>query len=151
MNYFQAIHSLIVIKENHILKGQNISKSIFYGTIFQKWTQNLYLKFRVNFAFIFDFMKHNFWNILTTAPRDDFWFYVSVLQLLLQQIQIISISPLFTYLIFGLLTLPNFLSIHNFKILNAGQMKTITKRKKKKDRQKCDRIFYACSFFLGWK
>jgi len=31
MNYFQAIHSLIVIKENHILKGQKISKDIFYA------------------------------------------------------------------------------------------------------------------------
>jgi len=30
MNYFQAIHSLIVIK-NHILKGQKFSKSIFYA------------------------------------------------------------------------------------------------------------------------
>ena len=36
MNYFQAIHSLIVIKENHILKGQKLSKSIFYGAISPK-------------------------------------------------------------------------------------------------------------------
>lgn len=36
MNYFQAIHSLIVIKENHILKGQKFSKSIFYGAVSTK-------------------------------------------------------------------------------------------------------------------
>ena len=36
MNYFQAIHSLIVIKENHILKGQKFSKSIFYAVVSPK-------------------------------------------------------------------------------------------------------------------